>query len=302
MSDEFIDVTKYWFALSRIRNLGAKTAQFLVSNFGSVEAVFSASFVELAGLRGLGSELAQEIVNAGENLAEDEEFIRKTTNSGIDILCPDNIEYPYLLNLIRDPPPILYKKGTLPKADDKTIAVVGTRFPTNEGLMIAEEIAERLARKNVIVVSGLAKGIDTSAHKGSLNCGGKTIAVLGSGLNKIYPNENSGLAENICNEGSIISECLPHEIVSKGRLIQRNRITSGISLGVILIEPESGALNTAYWASKQNRYISTLDLGREQELGELARNIYPIKMDEIDMIAEELGSDEYFSLLTHFGD
>ncbi len=291
MPDESIEAKIYWLALSRIKNLGVKKAQLLLSRFGSVEAIFSASTSELESLTKLSSTMVQDIINSGKDIAKYENLIGNLSNSGIDVLCPDDLEYPNLLNFAGDPPIILYKRGVLPKSDYMTVAIVGTRFPTREGSMKAQEIAERLAKKDIVVVSGLAKGIDTSAHKGALNCGGKTISVVGSGLRKIYPNENSGLAESISNNGCILSECHPNEIVSKGRLIQRNRIISGISLGVILVEPERGAMNTAYWASMQNRPVFLFDSGNSQEPEKPIEGLLRIvNIDWLDILIAQLSS------------
>lgn len=289
--------TKYWLALSRIRNLGAMKIKLLVESFGSVEAIFSASFLEISSLPKLSPELAQEIIKAGQNIAEYEKIAGHISNSGIDIICQDSLEYPCLLKKIKDSPPILYKKGDL-QSLEMTVAIVGTRFPTKKGAMIAEEIAQRLAERNVIVVSGLAKGIDTSAHKGALSFGGKTIAVIGSGINKIYPDENFELAENICNNGLILSECLPDEVVSKGRLIQRNRLTSGISVAVILVEPERGSLNTANWALKQGRkaFVFDADQKFDNNVDGLLRII---NMNWIDTLIEHLISFKKSLLLAN---
>ena len=266
MPDESIKATKYWLALSRIKNLGSIKAQLLIKRFGNVEAIFSASILELKSLSRLSPELAQEIIKAGQNVEKYGDLIGQMADSGIDVICPDSSDYPYPLKFLKDPPIVLYKKGVLPKPDYMAIAIVGTRFPTAKASKLVQEIAERLARKDIIVVSGLANGIDTSAHRGALNCKGKTIGVIGSGLGNIYPDENIELAKDICYNGAIISECPPNEIVSKGRLIQRNRIISGISLAVILVEPESGSLNTAYWAVKQKRRVFIFDSGNNKEL------------------------------------
>jgi DNA processing protein len=164
-----------------------------------------------------------------------------------------------LLRFIKDLPPILFKKGVMPDNNYITVAIVGTRFPSDGGARFAREMAGKLAQRDVVIISGLAQGIDTSAHVGVLNAKGRTLGVLGSGLNMIYPPENVQLALRICRKGAILSECHPDEIVSKGKLIQRNRITSGISQGVILVEPERGAKNTANWASKQKKPVFIYD-------------------------------------------
>lgn len=248
-------MTKYWMALSSVAGVGSKTVQMLVSRFGSPKAVFSAPVVEIARMPRLDLLLAREILDAGKRLAEFERTIAWRSESGIQILCPDSHEYPDLLKITADFPPILYKSGgSLPKTEP-TVAIVGTRFPTFSGLVAAEKMAEWLVRRGVVVISGLARGVDTAAHRGALKGGGKTIAVLGSGLKMVYPHENYQLADDIRISGAIISECHPNEVVSAQRLIQRNRIISGLSLGVILVEPKRGSLNAARRALRENRHI-----------------------------------------------
>lgn len=248
-------MTKYWMALSSVAGVGSKTVQMLVSRFGSPKEVFSAPVTEIARMPRLDLPLAREILDAGKRLAEFERFIAWRLESGIQVLCPDSHEYPDLLKITADFPPILYKSGAhLPKTEP-TVAIVGTRSPTFRGLVAAEKMAEWLVRRGVTVISGLARGVDTAAHRGALKGGGKTVAVLGSGLKVVYPRENYQLANDICVSGAIISECHPNEGVSGRRLIQRNRIISGLSLGLILVEPERGSLNAARWALRENRRI-----------------------------------------------
>ena len=250
---------KHWMALSSVGGVGPKTVQMLVSRFGSPEAVLSAPVVEIARMPRLDLLLAREIVSAGERLTEFERLITRMSETGIHVLCPDSCEYPDLLKLTADFPPILYRSGARLPAAGLTVAIVGTRSPTSGGAEAAEKMAEWLANRGVIVVSGLARGIDTAAHRGALKGSGRTVAVLGSGVRMVYPRENLQLADDIRVNGAIISECHPNEVVSGRRLIQRNRITSGLSLGVILVEPRQGALNTAKRALRQNRRIFLYD-------------------------------------------
>jgi DNA processing protein len=242
-------------ALSSVRGVGPRTVRMLIERFGSPEEVVSAPIIEIARMPRMNMQLACDIVGAKRKLAGFESFITQTVETGIDILCPDSVEYPGLLKSTEDSPPILYRRGARLSEEKLAIAIVGTRFPTEGGVEAAGKMAEWLAGTGIVVVSGLARGIDTSAHRGSLKAGGKTVAVLGSGLRMIHPRENRQLADEICINGAILSECHPNEVVSTQRLIQRNRIISGISSGVILVEPRSGALNAAERALRQNRYI-----------------------------------------------
>lgn len=166
--------------------------------------------------------------------------------------------YPPLLKEIDTPPEKLYLRGTLPNPAQPSIAIVGTRKATTQGQRLAEATAAGLARAGVVVVSGLAIGIDTAAHKGTLGAKGKTLAVLGNGIDRIYPAQNERLAEHIITSGgAILSEYGPGEPSYKGNFIERNRIIAGLSLGVIVIEaPErSGAQATARFAAEYGRSV-----------------------------------------------
>jgi DNA processing protein len=161
---ELSAMTKYWMALSSVRGVGPKTARVLVSRFGSPERVLSAPVIEIARMLQSDLRLAREIVGLKRKLVGFEKLIAQMSKVGIDVLCPDSGEYPRLLKLTEDFPPILYKRGMeLPK-DEATVAIVGTRFPTPTGAEAAERMAEGLAERGFVVVSGLARGVDTAAH------------------------------------------------------------------------------------------------------------------------------------------
>ena len=166
--------------------------------------------------------------------------------------------YPPLLKEIQKPPSRIYLRGILPEPQSPTVAVVGTRKATKDGRGLAKETTLLLAQAGVVVVSGLAMGIDTAAHEGALDAGGITVAVLGSGIDSVYPAQNQKLAEKIiANGGAVISEYGPGEPSYKGNFIERNRIISGLSLGTVVIEaPEhSGALTTARFAGEDGRAV-----------------------------------------------
>lgn len=298
MNANYIDITKYWMAINSIIGIGTKTIKKLVEKFGSLENVFLAEAEEITLLTGIDFELSCKIASLNKKLTRFEKLILQMYNSGIEILCPDNPEYPHLLKLANDRPSIIYKKGNISLNDTRTISIVGTRFPSKEGYKYAEKIASNLVEKGFTIASGLAIGIDTAAHLGALRANGKTIAVTGSGLKVIYPNENQKLAETICFKGAIISECHPNEKVSKRRLILRNRITSGISLGVIVIEPENGSLNTAEWALKCNRKVLIYDIKKSlhEKIKSLMKNaLISDDLSEIDYVIEEI-SDPSLSI------
>lgn len=295
MSDNHSESTKYWLAISSINNIGIKKIQILLKRFGSLESVFSASAVEISELPRLDLATAYDIIQTGKDLTKFEKFIEQIAKFGIQVICLDDPEYPNLLRFIKNPPAVIYKKGKLSFNNDISVAIVGNRFPSEKSAKIAEQFAYEFAKREITVVSGLALGIDTYAHLGALRAKGNTIAVLGSGLQNIYPQENRKLAQTICRKGMVISECPPNQAVSKGMLIQRNRITSGLSLCVVLIEPERGSLNTAYWALKQNRLIFLYDPQEnfkiEKEFSQVQNKYLTIKsINDIDIILDSLKS------------
>ncbi|MFH1245230.1 MAG: DNA-processing protein DprA [Candidatus Omnitrophota bacterium] len=166
-------------------------------------------------------------------------------------------DYPKNLKFIYHPPALLYIKGSILPDDSIALAIVGSRRATYYGLHNAEKLAFELASRGIVIVSGLARGIDSAAHRGALKAGGRTIAVLGSGLNRIYPAENAGLAEQISHHGAVISEFSPDSPPLRHNFPRRNRIISGLSLGVIVVEAakRSGALLTANFALEQGREV-----------------------------------------------
>lgn len=176
----------------------------------------------------------------------------------MDIKIIDFEYYPRILKEIPDPPPRLFVIGRIPPNDEPAIAIVGTRKASENGIRTAKEFAKELSSKGIVIVSGLAMGIDTAAHEGALSGGGKTVAILGNGLNKMYPAQNENLAKKIIeNDGAIISEYEQGMPSLKQNFIQRNRIISGISLAVVVIEAplKSGALSTAGFAASQGREV-----------------------------------------------
>jgi DNA processing protein len=177
--------------------------------------------------------------------------------NGIDVLVEGDERYPRLLRQIHDPPGVLFRRGTASPQDEMAIAIVGTRHATRYGLAQAERLAGSLARTGFTVVSGLAVGIDAAAHRGALAAGGRTIAVLGSGLLNIYPPEHEPLADEIWGSGCLLSEAPPRMTPLNGAFPQRNRIISGLTLGTIVVEAaaRSGALVTARHAYEQCREV-----------------------------------------------
>lgn len=179
-------------------------------------------------------------------------------NKSIRKITPKDSGYPFLLKQIPDPPAVLYILGNLPDEKSPHLAIVGTRKATPNGCLIAKILAKELSEAGCVIISGLAMGIDTAAHEGTVAAKGKTIAVLGNGLNKIYPSQNKNLAEKILElDGAIISEYAPEEPAFPSNFLARNRIVSGLCLATIVIEApmRSGSLVTARLALEQNREV-----------------------------------------------
>jgi len=242
--------------LTLIDGVGPRLYHLLLGRFGSPEAVFSAPESELLAVSGVGRRLAERLRNP-PSLDDAKRLVEECTAAGIDILWPEHVRYPRLLKEIPDPPLVLFTRGELRTEDELAVAIVGTRHASTYGLKMAETLAAGLARTGVTIVSGLARGIDAAAHRGALAAGGRTIAVLGSGVQRIYPPEHTSLAEEIIASGAIMSEAPPHAPPHGGMFPQRNRIISGISLGVVIVEAgeTSGALITARHAAEQNREV-----------------------------------------------
>ena len=236
--------------------IGPRLYKALVDHFGSASAVLAAPMSELRMVPGIGAKLSQAVSRARDEIdvAEEIEFCRQ---QGIALVGLGDEGYPRMLAEIPDPPTILYVHGELKPQDSLAIAIVGSRHATQYGLAQAERLAASLARAGLVIVSGLARGIDAAAHRGALAAGGRTIAVLGSGVAQIYPPEHKSLADEVAAQGAVVSEAPPRSQPLSGSFPQRNRIISGMSLGVIVVEASthSGALITARHAMEQNREV-----------------------------------------------
>ncbi|MBC8869057.1 MAG: DNA-protecting protein DprA [Planctomycetes bacterium] len=228
----------------------------LMDHFGSAEAVLAASPSQLRTVPGIGPKLSRAIVS-GRDAIDAKAELQICREHGISIIPEADPHYPRLLHEIHDPPAILFVHGDLGPDDAMAIAIVGTRHATNYGLRQAERLAGGLARAGLTVVSGLARGIDAAAHRGALNAGGRTLAILASGVLNISPPEHKELAEDIRASGAVISENPPHNEPVSGAFPQRNRLITGLSLGVVVVEAaeRSGALISARHAMEQGREV-----------------------------------------------
>ena len=247
---------RLYLRLQLTRNIGPIIVRRLLDRFGTVERILSASVAELADVEGVGSSRARAIQRAPDDGDVDRELALADQRQ-VRVLCLEDPDYPALLKHIPDPPLCLYVQGNLEPEDAVAVAIVGARRCTHYGTEQARRFASALAGVGFTVVSGLARGIDGRSHEGALAAGGRTLAVLGNGLSSIYPPEHAALADRVVQNGALISE-LPMEIVPEaGNFPRRNRIITGLCLGVLVIEASrrSGAQITARLASEYNREV-----------------------------------------------
>lgn len=247
---------KFWLALTYVRDIGPAAIKRLLAAFKSPDMVFKAKLSEIRDVLNIRESQANNIIEF-DSWDRVEKEIQKIKKHNIRIITFDDDEYPESLRQIDAPPMLLYSKGLL-NADDKySVAIVGSRMMTEYGKRVAEKIASELAGYGLTVVSGMARGIDTVSHKGALNAGGRSIAVLGCGLDRPYPHENIELFRTLSKSGCVLSEFPMEMPPNKENFPRRNRIISGLSLGVIVIEAtkESGSLITANYALEQNKEI-----------------------------------------------
>lgn len=245
----------YWLALSTISGIGGRTAKRLIERFGSIPAAFDAEEEELSLIPRMTTEMIAGMRNAPLEQLEDE--LCDLRSEGIRLLTWDSDDYPANLRKADDAPPILFVMGTLTDDDERAVAIIGTREPSDESIALASRLAREFAGCGFTVVSGLALGVDAAAHEGALDAGGRTLAVFGSGIRHIHPRSNQMLAERILESGALLSELHPNTPVQGRNLMARDRIISGLSLGVIVVEAgiKSGSMDTAAKAKKQGRLV-----------------------------------------------
>jgi DNA processing protein len=251
-ADELIDAVR----LSLVSGVGPLLRKALLERFGTPAAVLAAGKEELQSVDGIGPKIAARILAANDEINAELE-LQIAADHRIDVLTESSADYPRPLRKIHDPPGVLFRRGQPHAQDELAVAIVGTRHATRYGLAQAERLAGSLARTGFTVVSGLARGIDAAAHRGALAAGGRTIAVLASGLLEIYPPEHEKLAEEVAASGYLLSEAPTRMVPLSGAFPQRNRIISGLSVGTIVVEAadRSGALITARHAYEQGREV-----------------------------------------------
>lgn len=249
----------YWVALNLVKGIGAARMRLLLEYFGQASAAWQATVGELQRA-GLSPRVAEALTYTRQNRLAERAW-ETIERQQISVLTWQDPAYPHRLNEIDQSPPVLYIRGAIEAADDFAVAIVGTRRASAYGRQVAGELAEALAHNGLSVVSGLARGIDAIAHETCLKHGGRTLAVLGSGVDQIYPPEHRRLAEQIAGnggaQGAVISDYPPGAAPEAANFPPRNRIISGLSLAVVVVEAgeKSGALITAAFAAEQGRRV-----------------------------------------------
>ena len=248
--------TKSLIHLNLIPGIGNHTIRRLLTAFGSAEKSLAATSEELAQIDGLTPDVRQHLIDGRSRapLAQELELIEQHQ---CHIVTLDDESYPPLLKQISDPPVLLYITGEFPLQDAPSIAIVGSRSPTEYGKTISQQLSHQLAARGITVVSGFARGIDTCVHRGTLEAGGRTVAVFGCGLSIMYPETNQALAAEIIKSGALVSE-FPMTMPPRGaNFPRRNRVISGLTLGTLVVEASdrSGSLITARHAADQGREV-----------------------------------------------
>ena len=243
-------------ALNMIDGVGPATYAKLRAALGDAVNIFSATESQLSGIAGISADTIAAILNWEKTIDLAAE-IRRIQNAGCHIILKEDEEYPKLLKEIYNPPFLLYVRGQILPQDHNSIAIVGSRLTTLYGIETAQKFAQQLAYAGITVVSGGARGIDTAAHWGALNSKGRTISILGNGINVVYPAENVKLFEEISQNGAVISQFPMNLPGNRSTYSIRNRIVAGMTLGTLVVEANqtSGALITAGMAAEMNRQV-----------------------------------------------
>ncbi len=245
-----------WLALARVKGLGCASFKRLAEHFGDPRLALCASNGELAQVQGLDRDAVQGLAGFSD-WAEARKELGRVLAMGARLVPFSAPEYPARLRTIADPPPVLYVKGEMREEDSRAVAIVGSRSSSDYGIRVTQELGRGLASLGFTVISGMARGIDGAAHEAALAAGGRTLAVLGSGVDVAYPPEHEGLYRNICRNGAILSELPIGTPPFSFNFPGRNRLISGLSLGVVVVEAteRSGSLITAGLALEQGREV-----------------------------------------------
>ena len=284
-------------ALSLVPGVGPGRIRALLARFGSAVEAMNASNKALARVSGIGPQTASAITTFDAHDAVEEQ-LRRAAQHGVTLVPAWDEQFPRLLRQIYDPPAFLWLRGDLTEADERAVAIVGTRRSSEYGRRMAHDFAYELGRRGFTVVSGLAYGIDTAAHQGALEASGRTLAVLGSGADRIYPAKHTSLAKDIARQGAVLSEYPLGAAPDAPNFPRRNRIISGLSLGTLVVEAyeKGGALITARVAVEQNREVFALPSPVHSRSGigtnRLIQQGHAMLVLSVDDIIEELGLAE----------
>jgi len=251
-----MDSREAHIALNLIEGVGPVRVRQLLEHFGDAPAILAASRSQLRQVRGIGEDTAAAIA-AWEATIDLAGELKRIADFGCHVVIPSDDEYPASLREIYDPPIVLYAKGALTAKDKNAVAMVGSRQTTHYGIETARKLAYQLAYVGVTVVSGGARGIDTAAHQGALAAKGRTVCVLGTGLNIVFPPENKDLFDRIADHGAVISQFPFNRNGDKQSFAIRNRIVAGMTLGTVVVEADlhSGALITSNFATEYGRQV-----------------------------------------------
>jgi len=280
----------HWLALSTVSGIGGVTVRRLVESVGSVEAIFDAPDEQLLAVPRVTPDVIARLRAVSLDALEEE--LASLADEGLQVVTWDDADYPENLRPVNDAPPVLFVRGELLAEDAQAVAIVGTRQATPRAAALAEMLARELAGRGLTVVSGLALGIDTAAHRGALEAeSGRTLAVLGSGLRSIHPRENIPLAKTIVRRGALLSELHPNTPPRGQNLMARDRILSGLSRAVIVVEAQekSGSLDTAAKARRQGRLLFAVpgSPGTEALLAQGAERLEP-EMADLNLFSERI--------------
>jgi DNA processing protein len=284
---------EYWLALSCIEGLSPSLLISLIRHFRTVEALCRAHRSEILQLQGFSDELAGRVQDATSSPLH-LSILKALEKHQLSYLTYDDALYPSFLRHTHDPPAVIYYEGHLYKEDMNSIAIVGARKATAYGKSVARRLACDLARSGITVISGMARGIDSWAHRGALDGGGRTIAVLGCGIDQTYPPENRGLRKDIVSNGAVISEYPPGILPQKYYFPARNRIIAGMTLGTVVVEAglKSGSLITADFAMQSGRDVFAVPgsiMSDENRGGHALLKDGAKLVEGVDDILEELG-------------
>ncbi len=290
-----LDEQRALVALALVPGVGPGRIRALVAALGSAKAIRSASARRLAAVDGVGPQTAQAIASFEADGAVDAQF-EQAERVGATLVTLRDARYPPLLRQIYDPPPFLWVRGRLDAADEAGVAVVGTRKATDYGRRAAEHLADGLARAGVTVVSGLAYGIDIAAHRAALAAGGRTVAVLGSGVDRIYPSRHGAFVRQLLDEdrGAVVSEFPMGTAPDAPNFPRRNRLIAGMTRGTLVVEAREagGALITACMALEQNREVWAVPAPLFSEMvgtNRLIRRGYAALVTEVEDVLADLG-------------